>query len=81
MTEDQPSDEEVVQTAATAAEEVIFARYSRSEIRDFDVTVHFADEQLEIDVYLDAEGEKSEAEQVVEDAMLAARNAVDNLLA
>jgi len=79
MTTD-PDDEEIVQTAATAAEDIIFARYSRSEIRDFDVTVQFEDDQLEVDVYLDAGTDESEAEQVAEDAVLAARNAVDNLL-
>ena len=79
-TGERPDDEEVVQTAAQAAEDVIFARYSRSDVRDFDVTVSFEDEQLEVDVYLDAEGSQ-DPEQVADDAVLAARNAVDELLA
>lgn len=76
----EPDDEELVQTAATAAEDIIFARYSRSEVRDFDVTVSFEDRELEVDVYLDAGDDQQTAEEVAEDAVLAARNAVDNLL-
>ena len=34
-----PTDEEVVQAAASAAEDVIFARFDRSNVDDFDVTV------------------------------------------
>ena len=79
-TGERPDDQEVVQTAAQAAEDIIFARYSRSDVRDFDVTVSFEDEQLELDVYLDAEGSQ-DPEQVADDAVLAARNAVDELLA
>jgi hypothetical protein len=75
--EDDPDDAAVVQAAATAAENVIFSRYSRSEIRDVDVAVTFDDEQLEVDIYLDAPGD---AEQVAEDAVLAARRAADDLL-
>ncbi|MXR53090.1 DUF3194 domain-containing protein [Halovenus sp. WSH3] len=78
---DRPEDGEIVQTAARAAEEVIFARYSRSAVRDFDVTVSFEDERLEVDVYLDAEDGQRDPEQVADDAVLAARNAVDELLA
>jgi hypothetical protein len=77
----RPDDEEIVQTAARAAEDVIFARFSRSDVRDFDVTVSFEDERLEVDVYLDAEGDQQDPEQVADDAVLAARNAVDELLA
>jgi hypothetical protein len=77
---ERPDDQEVVQTAAQAAEDVIFARFSRSEVRDFDVTVSFEDQRLEVDVYLDAEGSE-DPEQVADDAVLAARNAVDELLA
>ena len=75
--EDDPEDAAVVQAAATAAENVIFSRYSRREISDVDVTVTFDDGQLEVDVYLDAPGD---AEQVAEDAVLAARRAADDLL-
>ena len=80
-TGERPDDQKVVQTAAQAAEDVIFARYSRSDVRDFDVTVSFEDQQLEIDVYLDADNGQQDPEQVADDAVLAARNAVDQLLA
>jgi len=76
----EPDDEEVVRTAASAAEDVIFARYDRSEVRDFDVTVQFEAEQLDLDVYLDAAGDADETRRVAKDAVLAARNAVDDLL-
>ena len=79
-TGERPDDEEIVQTAAQAAENVIFARFSRSDVRDFDVTVSFEHQRLEVDVYLDAEGSQ-DPEQVADDAVLAARNAVDELLA
>jgi hypothetical protein len=75
----EPEDEEVVQTAAEAAEGLVFSRYSRSEVEDLDVTVRFEDGILEVDVYLNVEDR--EAEQVVEDAVLAAESAVDELFA
>jgi hypothetical protein len=74
-------DTEVVQTAAAAAESVIFSRYSRSAVRDFDITATFEDGTLEIDVYLDVPEDRQDAEQVAEDAVLAARSAVDDLFA
>ena len=77
MGTDDPDDDAVVQAAASAAENVVFSRYSQSEVRDVDVTVTFEDGQLEVDVYLDAPGD---AEQVAEDAVLAARQAADDLL-
>ena len=77
MGADDPDDEAVVQAAASAAENVVFSRYSQSELRDVDVTVTFEDGQLDVDVYLDAPGN---AEQVAEDAVLAARRAADDLL-
>ena len=77
MGTDDPDDDAVVQAAASAAENVVFSRYSQSEVRDVDVTVTFEDGQLEVDVYLDAPGD---AEQVAEDAVLAARRAADDLL-
>lgn len=70
----------VVQHAAEAAEAVIFARVSRSEVRDFDVTVTFEDGHLEVDVYLDAPEGTEDPERVADDAALAARGAVDDLL-
>jgi hypothetical protein len=77
MGTDDPDDDAVVQAAASAAENVVFSRYSQSEVRDVDVTVTFEDGQLEVDVYLDAPGD---AERVAEDAVLAARRAADDLL-
>ena len=49
-----PTDEEVVQTAAEAAEGVIFAHYKQSELTDFDVTVTFEESVLDVDVYVNA---------------------------
>ncbi|SDJ31107.1 hypothetical protein SAMN05216226_10281 [Halovenus aranensis] len=80
VTGDAPDDETVVQTAADAAEDVIFSRYDRSAVSDLDITVTFEDEMLEVDIYLDAEEGRTDAEQVTEDAALAARSAVDDLL-
>lgn len=77
---DDPTDDEVVQTAAQAAEDVVFARLSRSAVEDFDVTVHFEDDILEVDVYINAPSDTSDTEQVANDAALAARAAVDDLL-
>jgi hypothetical protein len=75
-----PSDDEVVQTAAEAAEGLILSRLSNSDVKDLDVTVSFEDGILDVDVYLNAPDAKNE-EQVAEDAALAARSAVDDLFA
>lgn len=75
-----PTDEAVVRTAAAAARDVIFSRYDRSAVRDLDVTVTFEDEVLEVDVYVDAPGSGEDPERVVDDAALAARSAVDQLM-
>lgn len=91
MTSDEPTDEEVVQTAAEAAEGLVFSRYKQSDVRDLDVTVTFEEGILEVDVYLnapaledegegeDADGDGTDPEQVADDAALAAREAVDEL--
>jgi hypothetical protein len=79
MPTDEPSDETVVQTAADAAEGVIFSQYKQSDVRDYDVTVVFEDGVLEVDVYLNAPDEEADPEQVADDAALAARHAVDDL--
>jgi hypothetical protein len=79
-TPDDPADEEVVQTAAAAAENVVFSRFSQSDIDDLDVTVTFENRVLEVDVYLNASSGTDDPEQVTEDAALAARAAVDDLL-
>lgn len=78
-TDEEPSDETVVQTAAEAAEGVIFSRYKQSNVRDFDVTVSFEDGVLEVDVYLNAPDDDEDPERVADDAALAARDAVDDL--
>ena len=72
-------DSVVVQTAVEAAEDVIFSTYPRSGIDDLDVTVHFADGVLEVDVYLNVP-EDPEAERVADEAAFAAQEAVDELL-
>ena len=80
-----PTDEEIVAAASDAAEGVVFSRYRRSDVRDVDVAVSFDDGVLEVDVYLnvpDADVEErvdEEAEQVADDAALAAVDAVDRL--
>jgi len=76
MAQDDIEDDTVVRTAAAAAEEVVFSRYDRTDVRDVDVTVRFEDGLLEVDVYLDAPGDP---ERVADDAALAARAAVDDL--
>jgi len=76
---DDPEDAEVVRTAAQAAEDVVFSRYDHTDITDLDVTVSFEDGVLSVDVYLDAEG-RADPERVADDAALAARGAVDDLL-
>lgn len=72
-------DETVVAAAVDAAESVVFSRYSRSDIRDLDVSVNYADEELEVDVYLNVP-DAADADRVADDAALAARSAVDELL-
>lgn len=70
-------DEAVVDAAVSAAEDVILSRYSRSEIRDLDLSISFENGHLDIDIYLDAPGD---AGRVADDAALAARAAVDDML-
>jgi hypothetical protein len=74
-----PSDEAVVQTAAEAAEDVVFSRFDRSAVEDYDVTVTFEDGVLEVDVYVNAPDGSADEERVADDAALAARGAVDKL--
>ncbi|MFB6108467.1 MAG: DUF3194 domain-containing protein [Haloplanus sp.] len=75
----EPDDETVVQTAAEAAEGVVFAHYKQSEVRDLDVTVTFEEGVLEVDVYLNAPDDAADAESVADEAARAARAAVDDL--
>jgi hypothetical protein len=74
-----PTDEEVVEAASDAAEGLVLSRYKQSAIRDLDVSVTFEDGVLDVDVYLNAPEDAEDAEQVAEDAALAARAAVDDL--
>ncbi|PSP29062.1 DUF3194 domain-containing protein [Halobacteriales archaeon QH_2_65_14] len=75
-----PDDAAVVRAAAEAAEDVVFSRYSRSDVRDLDVTITFEDGQLEVDVYIDAPDGTADPQQVAEDAALAARGVADEML-
>ena len=76
-----PTDDEVVQTAAEAAEGVVFDRYKQSEVDDVDVTVTFEDGVLDVDVYLNAPDHADDAQRVAEDAVEAAHDAVESLFA
>ncbi len=73
------TDERVVRAAVEAAESVLFSRFDRSDLDDFDVAVSFEDGVLDVDVYLNAP-EADDAEAVADEAALAAREAVDDLL-
>jgi len=73
-----PDEETVVRAASDAATEVIFSRYSRSDVRDLDVTVQFENDRLAVDIYLDVADD--DPQRVVDDAALAARAAADDLL-
>lgn len=81
MSTTEPDPEQVVETAAAAAEDVIFAQYKQSAVRDVDVTVRFEDGILETDVYLNVPDDVSgpDPEAVADDAALAAQAAVDEL--
>ncbi len=82
MTDGEPSETEVVRTAAEAAEGVVFDRYKQSRVRDLDVTVGFEDGVLDVDVYLNPPADADpDPERVADDAALAARSAVDDLFA
>ncbi|MBX0293315.1 DUF3194 domain-containing protein [Haloarcula nitratireducens] len=74
-----PTDDEVVETAAEAAENVVFSRFDKSDVEDIDVTVAFEDGVLEVDVYVNAPESRLDEERVAEDAALAARSTVDDL--
>jgi hypothetical protein len=79
-TESDPPDSVVVETAAEAAEELIFTRLDPEEVADLDVTVRYEDGLLEVDVYLEAPTVSVAVSEVADDAALAARAAVDQLL-
>lgn len=67
---------DAVKAAVAAAEDVIFARYNRSDVGDLDVTIQFEDEEVEIDVYVSIPGAADEAE-IADEAALAARAVMD----
>jgi hypothetical protein len=76
----EPTGEEVAETAAEAAEGVVLARYRQSDLRDFDVTVTFEDGVLDVDVYVNPPAAaEADADEVAEEAVSAARDAVDEL--
>ncbi|MFB6196116.1 MAG: DUF3194 domain-containing protein [Haloplanus sp.] len=79
--DDTPDDETVVQTAAEAAEGVVFSRYRQSTVRDLDVTVTFEEGVLDVDVYLNVPEDAAEAdpEAVADEAVHAAHDAVEDL--
>lgn len=77
---DEPTDDEVVRTAAEAAEGVVFARYDQSAVTDLDVTVTFEEGVLDVDVYLNAP-EAPDPDAVAREAAEAAGEAVDELFA
>lgn len=80
MSDAEPTEEEIVQTAAEAAEGLILDRYRQSDIRDLDVTVTFEEGVLNVDVYLNVpEDIEPPAEEVVDEAAMAAQDAVDEL--
>ena len=74
-----PTDDEVVETAADAAEDVVFSRIPVGELEDVDVTVTFEEGVLEVDVYVNAPESTVDETRVADDAALAARAAVDAL--
>lgn len=76
-----PTDEEVVETAAEAAEGLVFSRLKTSDVEDLDVTVTFEEGVLDVDVYVNAPEADADVEQVADDAALAAQAAVDDLFA
>jgi hypothetical protein len=80
MSPSTPSDEAVVQTAADAAEGVIFAEYRQSTVTDVDITVSFESGVLEVDVYLNIPDDVSPpADDVADEAARTAQAAVDEL--
>lgn len=79
--EETPSDEEVVEAAAEAAEGLVFSRLATGDVDDLDITVTFEEGVLDVDVYVHAPDADDDVDQVAEDAALAARAAVDDLFA
>lgn len=74
-----PTEETVVETAAEAAQGLVFSRLGRSDVEDLDVTVTYEDGVLAVDVYLLAPDVDEDVEEIADDAALAGRAAVDEL--
>lgn len=74
-----PTDLEVVEAGSKAAEGLVLDRLSSSNIEDLDVTVTFEEGILEVDVYVHAPSADEDVDQIVDDAALAAQDAVDDL--
>ncbi|MGB9986532.1 DUF3194 domain-containing protein [Salarchaeum japonicum] len=77
----EPTDEEVVETAAEAAEGYVFSQLATSDVDDLDVTVSFEDGVLDVEVYITAPDADVNLEDVADDAALVAGQAVDDLFA
>lgn len=78
----EPTDQTVVETAAEAAEGLVFARFANSAVTDLDITVGFDDGVLDVDVYLNTVDDTDEdPEEVAHEAVEAAESAVDELFA
>ena len=81
MTEDST----VVETAASAAEGYILSQYASSDIADVDIRVSYREKALTVDIFIDTNATTEEAEMkeqaVVDDAIVVAHEAVDELLA
>ena len=75
---DGPTDEDIVRTAAEAAEGVVFAHYDQSAVTDLDVTVTFEEGVLDVDVYLNAPDDP-DPDAVAREAAETAGEAVDEL--
>ncbi len=69
----------VVNTGVSAAESVIFSRYSRDEISDLDIAIRYENKEVSIDIYLSIPSAEDE-ETVAHDAALAAQHAIDEVL-
>jgi fructose 1,6-bisphosphatase len=76
-----PTDEQVVEMAAEAAEGLVFSRLQNSVVDDLDITVSFEDGVLDVDVYLNAPDADADLDTIADDAALAAQGAVDDLFA
>ena len=80
--DDDPSDTEVVNTAAEAAEGIVFKHYDQSTVTDLDVTVTFEDGVLDVDVYLNVPDDaEPDPDTVARKAAETAGDAVDELFA